>query len=159
MFANTEWCLGSKEARLAATARKPGSVRYTLSDTARGIAVQYEDAAGAQHQASFEAHSLCYVEDAEETVSVLVGDALEESALACPGQIVLPCNETVALPDAWRDLAAWSTCDVRASYTSGVLVVDSTSTVRNAMHAALALAAAGGLLDALDFDLLPRRAA
>jgi hypothetical protein len=157
MLVCAEWCLGSKEARPAAAPRLPGSVRYVLSDTPRGIAVAYEDAAGQQHQACFEAHRLCYSEDVDGSPCALVGESLEGSDLARPGQIMLPCGDTFEVPDAWWDLATWSTSDTRASYSAGLLIVNSTSTVRNAMHAALALAAAGGILDALEFDRLPRR--
>lgn len=156
-IANSDWCLGSGEVKQAVTARPHGSVHYTMTDTARGIAVQYEDQLGDRRRAVFEAFRLRYVESYGEP-GVFAQESLCGSALACPGQIILPCDPDFEVPEAWEDLRQWAAEDTRVSCSAGLLVVDSASTVRNAMHAALVLAAVGGILDALDFDVVPKGA-
>ena len=119
--------------------------------------MQYEDSFGNRRRALFEAFRVRYVESCSGP-SVFAQKRLCESALASPGQIVLPCDHTFDVPEAWRDLATWSTEDTSATCSAGLLIVDSTTTVRNAMYAALALAAVGGILDSLEFDVLPEDA-
>ena len=80
------------------------------------------------------------------------GAALCAEGLAVPGQIILPLRGyPFCLPKEWQVLSDWCTEDVSARCSEEALVVHSAKTLRNAMHSALVLAAAGGLLDAVEF--------
>lgn len=120
---------------------------YSLRDDENGLAVSYLQADGRSCEAVFRAHAVDFTEE-----SVIVQDeALSAAELAVAARVVLPLMSNFKLSDCWRQISKWSSSDLLVSVNQEVLVVESTSSLRNAMHAALVLSAAGGVFDGANF--------
>ena len=113
---------------------------YQLRDVENGIEVSY-DQAGCRHSACF---TVCNIDN-------VFHEPLSASSLARPGMVVLSLERSLTLGAAWGDLSTWCTSDVHVTFSAESLFVTSHSNLRNAVHAALALCAAGGALDRFEF--------
>ena len=142
-------CLASRNVRPAPAPR--AACAYVIDDAETGVIVQYGNELEEKCSALFQAYPVQYLGDVAGERFV-VGSQLSAADLVSPGYVVLPVGPEFSLPEEVCCMSAWCTDDIRATCASGLLTVGSSSTLRNAMHAALTLAAVGGVLDALEFD-------
>jgi len=128
----------------------PSSVdrTYSLRDEENGLALSYEQD-GQILAAVFRAHALDDTTDGP----IVRDNALCAAGLAVPARVVVPLVHRFELSECWHRIVDWGSTDLSASVAHGVLVVESTTSLRNAMHAALVLSAAGGVFDNADFML------
>ena len=121
---------------------------YSLRDEENGLALSY-DQDGQSHAAIFRAHAL----DDTTGAAIVRDEALCAAGLAVPARVVVPLVHRFELSECWHRIVDWGSADLSASVAHGVLVVESSTSLRNAMHAALVLSAAGGVFDQADFML------
>ena len=120
--------------------------RYALSDVCSGILITYlED--GAPYSAEFR---LVALNNENDNFSIDTSSS-QIDLIKQAGQILLPVVDQFNVSDEWKNLEGWCGKDIAVTHSINLLVVESTLCLRNAMHAALALAAAGGQFDEFEF--------